>query len=73
MSCNLGQRTKKTARVRNLISAGLMAVMFFTLSVFAQGGQPGMQVIPEMKHDTSLSLRTLESALPVRQSLRPGA
>lgn len=63
MSCNLGQRTRKTARVRNLISAGLMAVMFFTVSVFAQGGQRGMQVIPELKHDTSLSLRTLESSV----------
>ena len=63
MSCNLGQQTKKTARVRNLISACLMAVTFFTASVFAKDGRPGLQVIAEVKHDTSLSLRDMESSV----------
>lgn len=63
MSCNLGQHPNQTARVRSAISASLMAIIFCTLSVFGQNGQPRMQVIPEIKHDTSSSLRDLESNL----------
>src|SRR5438034_574181 len=71
MSCNLGQQTKKTARVRNLISACLMAVTFFTASVFAKDGRPGLQVIAEVKHDTSLSLRDMESSVASQATAAP--
>src|SRR6266550_2523609 len=71
MSCNLGQQTKKTARVRNLISACLMAVTFSTASVFAKDGRPGLQVIAEVKHDTSLSLRDMESSVASQATAVP--
>src|SRR5439155_18473866 len=71
MSCNLGQQTKKTARVRNLISACLMAVTFFTASVFAKDRRPGLQVIAEVKHDTSLSLRDMESSIASQATAAP--
>ncbi len=71
MSCNLGQQTKKTARVRNLISACLMAVTFFTASVFAKDRRPGLQVIAEVKHDTSLSLRDMESSVASQATAAP--
>src|SRR5207249_9884916 len=71
MSCNLGQQTKKTARVRNLISACLMAVRVFTASVFAKDGRPGLQVIAEVKHDTSLALRDMESSVASQATAAP--
>src|SRR6266516_6282939 len=71
MSCNLGQQTKKTARVRNLISACLMAVTFFTASVFAKDRRPGPQVIAEVKHDTSLSLRDMEASIASQATAAP--
>src|SRR5207249_3895261 len=71
MSCNLGQQTKKTARVRNLISACLMAVTFFTASLFAKDRRPGLQVIAEVKHDTSLSLRDMESSVASQATAAP--
>src|SRR6266700_8453726 len=71
MSCNLGQQTKKTARVRNLISACLMAVTFFTASLFAKDRRPGLQVIAEVKHDTSLSLRDMESSVASQGTVAP--
>ena len=63
MSCNLGQLPNQTARVRSAISASLMAIIFCALSAFGQNGQPRMQVIPEVRHDMSPSLRDLESSL----------
>src|SRR5712691_9151785 len=71
MSYNLGQQPKKTARVRILLSACLMTVTFFTASVFAKDGRPGMQIISEVKHDTSLSLRDLESSVASQTTAAP--
>ena len=63
MSCNLRQQPNKTARIQSLISDSLIAIFFCALSAFAQNGQPRIQVIPEVKHDTSPPLRSLESSL----------
>jgi hypothetical protein len=62
MSYSLGQQTRRTTRVLSLTSACLMAVTFFTAFVFAKDVRPGMQVIAEVNHDTSLPLRDLESS-----------
>src|SRR5215813_10051375 len=68
MSRNLGQQPKKSARVQRLISAGLIVTLFCALSAF---GQNKMQVIPEVKHDTSPSLRDLESSLTTQAISAP--
>src|SRR5678815_2209142 len=71
MSCNLGQQANKTARVRSLFSASLMAIIFCAFSAFGQNGRARMQVIPEIKHDISPSLRALESGLTNQASAAP--
>src|SRR5947209_8898549 len=48
-----------------------MAVTFFTASVFAKDGRPGLQVIAEVKHDTSLSLRDMESSIASQATAAP--
>ena len=69
MSCNLGQQPSKTARV--LISVSLIAIFFCALSAFGQNWQPRMQVIPEVKHDTSPTLRELEWSFTSQATAAP--
>jgi hypothetical protein len=45
-----------------LTLACLLAVTFSTVSMFARDEHRGMQVIPEVKHDTSIPLRDLGSS-----------
>jgi HYDIN/CFA65/VesB family protein len=71
MSCNLGQQPNKSARFQSLISASLMAIFFCAPSASGQNGQPRMQVIPEARHDTSPSLRALESSLTSQPIFSP--
>jgi Abnormal spindle-like microcephaly-assoc'd, ASPM-SPD-2-Hydin len=50
--------------VCTLMTTCLTAVLFLTISTFAEDHHAGMQVIREVQHDTSVPLRDLESTLP---------
>ncbi|MBZ5615767.1 MAG: choice-of-anchor D domain-containing protein [Acidobacteriia bacterium] len=71
MSCKLSQQSKWTALVCNLTSVCLVTVTLLTASVFAKDGRRGMQVIAEVKHDTSLPLRDLESSVASQATTAP--